>query len=265
MRYLLLLLLLSVYADNLHAQDTLYKMDGSRTVVNILEIKQTVVNYKTYSSPDGPVFVLNKSYISKIVRQNGETISFPGMIATEDTIRNNYSNNPITKFYGRHFFSLNTGDLLSLMVTLNYEYTFKSGKFSLKFPLSTGLYSFSSSPEYYYNERYVPSKTIIGSGIDLYYYPFGQKPVAYFLGPSFEFRIFRNDTYVYDPITYVSVLHKDIGTRYRIFFQNGVLFKVGIHFNLSLNLGLGYSQPDQPNDSRSNIRLRGGLNIGYKF
>jgi len=250
----------------LQAQDTLYKSNGSISPVKILEIKQAQVRYRYSSTPDGPVFVIPKEYIFKIVYSTGETISFSaktsGPVASNDVGQTNDS-----KWKnGRNFLSLNVADLIVGMVTFNYEYTLNSGCLSFKFPINTGFHSFNQDyNDTYYSEGYLPKMTIIGSGISLNFYPGGQGQVAYFVGPSFELRAFHGYRTIYYPNTSTYVTKKEIGILYGLLIQNGVLFQAGPHLNLSLNLGLGYGNRSSFGNTNGYFMTRAGANIGYKF
>ncbi len=250
----------------LQAQDTLYKSNGSISPVKILEIKQAQVRYRYSSTPDGPVFVIPKEYIFKIVYSTGETISFSaktsGPVASNDVGQTNDS-----KWKnGRNFLSLNVADLIVGMVTFNYEYTLNSGCLSFKFPINTGFHSFNQDyNDTYYSEGYLPKMTIIGSGISLNFYPGGQGQVAYFVGPSFELRAFHDYRTIYYPNTSTYVTKKEIGILYGLLIQNGVLFQAGPHLNLSLNLGLGYGNRSSFGNTNGYFMTRAGANIGYKF
>ena len=250
----------------LQAQDTLYKSNGSISPVKILEIKQAQVRYRYSSTPDGPVFVIPKEYIFKIVYATGETISFSaktsGPVASNDAGQNNDS-----KWKnGRNFISFDVADLIVGMVTFNYEYTLNSGYLSFKFPITAGFHSFNQDyNDTYYSEGYLPKMTIIGSGINLNFYPGGQGQVAYFVGPSFELRAFHDYRTIYYPYTSTYVTKKEIGILYGLLIQNGVLFQAGPHLNLSLNLGLGYGNRSSFANTYGYFMTRAGANIGYKF
>ncbi|MES2512905.1 MAG: hypothetical protein V4580_02125 [Bacteroidota bacterium] len=59
---------------NAVAQDTIfYKTPGSIVVVLVKEVSQTEVKYKKADMPDGPMYIINKNDIAKIVYKNGYT------------------------------------------------------------------------------------------------------------------------------------------------------------------------------------------------
>ncbi len=66
-----LLLGLILLANIICAQDTLCFKNTQKLVVFIKEISQTEVKYKKLELPDGPMYVVDKSEIAKIVYKNG--------------------------------------------------------------------------------------------------------------------------------------------------------------------------------------------------
>ena len=78
MRYIFYISLLLFGSTILSAQDTLYKTDGSHQIVKIKEVNDDLVKYIPSSIPDGPVYSILKSYVTKIVYESGLIDSFPG-------------------------------------------------------------------------------------------------------------------------------------------------------------------------------------------
>ena len=70
------ILCICLFVSGFHAlaQDTIfYKTQGSSIVVLVKEVSQTEVQYKKIEMPDGPMYIINKSDIAKIVYKNGYT------------------------------------------------------------------------------------------------------------------------------------------------------------------------------------------------
>jgi len=172
----------------LDAQDTLYKTYGSKQIVKIIEVNETQVKYKPASNLNGPGYVINKVDILKIAYETGLIDSFP------KNITKNKIPDPRNIDFGRNFISFNVSDLLFGFLTIGYEYTFKSGKYSLKCPLSFGLNSKSYSGSrgyyggyYYYQGDYHNTYNKFSTGLDFNFHPFGQGKSKFFFGPSFVF------------------------------------------------------------------------------
>lgn len=240
------------------AQDTLYKTDGTKHSIKTVEINETQVKYKLSTNPNGPIYVLNKENIIKIINESG-LIDIFSIKAIKNIVKD-----PRNIDFGRNLISLNVSDFLFNFLTLGYEYTFKSGKYSIKCPLSFGLYSKPKyKPQdywggyYYYQGAYKNAFNKFSTGLDFNFYPFGQGKSKLFLGPSILYGQF-----------YFINLDKEIGTYYDFLFQTGILFQPLKHINFSLNAGIGIGHSNSINFgaySNTGIAARGGLNIGYKF
>jgi len=259
----------------LHAQDTLYKENGSRLVVTIIEIAETQVKYRVANDTANTTYVIHKNEVKKIVHENGMTDLFPkdafykkGAVKKAD---------PRQTDFGRHFFSLTATDLIAPCLTLNYEYIFKSGYFGLRVPLSFALsntqenYFFRFSDEMNSGEH---GRKIFSSGIDFNIYPAGQGTVSYYWGPVFEWGQF--DYYSY--ASYVSSTSENYnkGNFYALLLQNGLLFQLSRHLNISTFGAAGcsmvyikYHHPNYTNHTykytQIGFALRWGIGVGYKF
>jgi hypothetical protein len=282
MRYLLLfLLLLSVSAS---AQDLLQKTDGSRVEVKVLEISDTQVRYKLKSNPTGPTYVISKEDVIQITYESGVTEVIPKQVKrpSEQELPPYKDPDELETNFGHHFISVNLADMLAEALTMGYEYTFKSGDFSLKVPVSLGLgnndmYNNGYGYGYYNNSLgYYNRDKIFSTGLDFYYYPFGQGKAKYFFGPSFEYGQFKSRV-VFNDYNGQQWNESFKGNFRSLLLQNGFLFQPAKHFNISLNLGLGFSNvrinefkvPANTYfnyyDAGARVALRGGLNMGIKF
>lgn len=233
----------------LKAQDILYKVDGSQQVVKIIEIKENSIKYQT--GQNDFTYVISKEKVNKVVFENGKVEEFNKLINID------MYNADLKNEFGKNFLYINTLDLLSGLLTIGYEHTLKSQNFSVRVPLSLGLSKLGSkSNEYNYSEGYYNRYKNFSTGVDFNFYPMGQGKAKYFLGPSFEYGTAFNQNW------------QGRETYYALLFQNGFLFQPTKHFNISLNLGLGYTQSRFKGDysyDEGYLTLRGGLNIGYKF
>lgn len=254
------------------AQDTILKIDGNEQIGKIIEINGTQVKYKSVSNLTGPTYVLSKDNILKISYSNGTIDSFPENKKKLEQI----FIDPRNSDFGRNFISLNLFDLLNDVFTLSYEYTFNSGDFSIKIPLSFGfislgladstteynsIYSDNGSDNDYYNKN-----KLFSTGLDFYCYPSGQGLVKYFTGVSLEFGLIKTLSVQYNSLPPYSTYFQKENSRYMaLLFQNGVLFQPGKHINISINAGIGYSRLEYNDLIDGNIVFRAGLNFGYKF
>ncbi len=265
MAKLLVLVAIVFYSVNLFAQDTLYKTDGSRQLISIIEITQSQVRYKPYNSPDSPPFVILGKYISKIVSADGQITSFQGSRSEADSVRILNTVQQVKAGLGQNIISLNITDVFVGMISANYEHILPSGKLGLKIPLSVGFNTIAGNHLDYSYYKYSPRETIIGSGIDLDFYPGGQRQVSYFVGPSLQLRLFNADYGYYDPVSSFYTTINKTGSFLGFFVQNGVSFQTGSRLNLSLELGLGYAWITETQDPNNGFRANFRTNIGIRF
>jgi hypothetical protein len=71
--------------NTLKSQDLIVKTNGDTISAKLLEVGLNAVSYKRTSSPDGPVFVLDKTEIVLIKYANGEVEHFNNLPATKST------------------------------------------------------------------------------------------------------------------------------------------------------------------------------------
>ncbi len=259
------LVLFLLISHVLHGQDTLLRKDGTKQIVKILEVNEAQVKYKAIANLSGPTYVISKDALAKIVYENGSFDVFQerksgNMIPSRNE-------DPISTDFGRNFMSLNIPDLVFGSLTFCYERTSKSGDFSFKIPLSLGLISLGLADRNYNDDKgYYGRSKIYSTGLDFYFYPSGQGTAKFFFGPSFEYGRFNHGSYTYfstpNPPYYYSYFENRKENYYAFLLQNGVLFQPLKHFNISINAGLGYSHSST---DRSDLVVRGGLNIGYKY
>lgn len=77
-----ILLLLSLIAVDVHAQDIIVKKDGNTVVSKVLEVNTSEVKYKKFSNLDGPTYIISKAELLSINYENGDRDVF------EDTAPN---------------------------------------------------------------------------------------------------------------------------------------------------------------------------------
>jgi hypothetical protein len=68
------LFLLSLFlSPSIFSQDTIFFKSKDKIVVFVKEISQTEIQYKKFELPDGPMYVVDKNVIDKIIYKNGYT------------------------------------------------------------------------------------------------------------------------------------------------------------------------------------------------
>ena len=269
----------------LFAQDTIIQLNNTKIIAKIIEVNPKVIKYKNATNPEGPVYTIDKRDVSVINYSNGtsDIFSLKPVKIIDPAVK------PHGKYtdFGQNFFYLRPTDLFFGFISGGYEYTLKSGSFSIKMPLSFGLISMGladSVYDYEYwngefdrsNSYYNPYKTF-SVGLDFNYYPTGQGMVRFFFGPALEYGKYHYQVFsqIQTP-PYTQFIEKRLGSYSSFMMNGGVLFQPTKHFNLSMNIGTGmYMTRRQvyPNGSSGfgyldpsySIAIEGGLNVGYRF
>ncbi len=277
MRIILSFVLILFASDILYAQDTLYKADGSTHLVKIIEINETQVKFKKADNLTGPLYVLDKNAVVKIIYQNGQTELYSNLNWTRPL--NAHKIDTFSRDFGRHFVSINLADFLFDCITVGYEYFFKSGYYSIKIPLSTGYYGLglktvTPSGNYYGERGYYEEAKTFSTGIEAYFYPTGQGRIRTFLGPSLHYGQFNfwDNNQTSGP--YSNSYSKGKASFYSGTLVFGMLFQASKSFNFSLHLAGGITQSHIDIDavsyrssvlSSNELLLQAGFNVGYRF
>ena len=77
MKTVCLFLMSIIFTSKVFSQDTMYTREGSLIPGKVVEISDTKIKYKKSSYLEGPLYVINKSTISKIEYKNGVKEVFP--------------------------------------------------------------------------------------------------------------------------------------------------------------------------------------------
>jgi hypothetical protein len=80
MKKIILSLLVILFASQLFSQDKIYKLKGPVINAKVIEIGTDEIKYRLYDSPDGPIYVVDKSTLNRIEFADGRiekyTISY---------------------------------------------------------------------------------------------------------------------------------------------------------------------------------------------
>jgi hypothetical protein len=263
MRSVLAISCFILFACSSQAQDTLYRVDGTIQLVNIISMDGSKIKYRAHSTGDSIVYNLSTHTVLKVVAESGAVKTLNTLKSGALTASN--AVDPRIKDFGRDLFSINLLDLKFNVLTLGYEHTAKNGKFSVKIPFSFGLSKTNSS----FKHGYYNGNKSYSSGIDFYLYPNGQGSNRFYYGPSYEFG--AGDVLIQ---SYSAGVNKTKSKFNALLLQCGVLFQPDKHINLALSAGAGYAWHDISHDglygnsyyyNPSQFVLRGGIHIGYKF
>ena len=133
----------------------------------------------------------------------------------------------------RNFVFINILDLIYPNLSISYELINRTGELGFKIPLSIGLVS-----DYDYKNSIIRNKVVsAGLGINLYY--IRRSRIRCYIGPFFEFVVFKYGNYYGDDAIYSTDYEPITGYYYAIKINNGILFKILKNLYLSHELGLG--------------------------
>lgn len=211
----LLSILLLVFVSNLFAQDTIVFNKNITEEVKILEIGSKTIKYKRTNFLDGPVYIVEKINVKKIILSNGEVEEYT----------------PIDIYGTKNRFSFVLTSLLSARYTFMYERLFLNGKLGVQIPLVLSAESYNMALDFV--DNYADYEHIFASGINLNFYPQGQQKFSYYLGGTFRSGLVEG--YGYDWWGRGNVNR----TFYGVYFTNGILLNTGKHVALSSYFSIG--------------------------
>lgn len=230
------LLLISVFGNS---QDKIHLWDGDSLSVKVTENSKSKITYKKFDNLSGPSYVLNKSQISKIIYENGETETYKRTAAptveNESGTKDRDFNDDFdrikeksTRFNKkRHLLGFNYGQMIILNMEFSYEVILtKSGFIGLKIPFNVGMNL---------KNQYLKKNNLISTGIHVNAYPMGQGKVAYFTGPAIRYYYMADNPNYHNAVSPLIEKAHYIG----FYMNNGVLFQASSFLNFSLGLGLG--------------------------
>jgi hypothetical protein len=250
----------------LFAQDTIYKMNHEKVMAKIREINPTQIKYVPSEYPNGPVYVINKTDVEKIVFSDGH-VEYYHEAKDEEVLLIH----PL-------FVGLNSFDLMFGFITPVGEYYFPKNGVSIKANVSLGLNGIKGSavPNDNYGSEYTyyNKDKIISTGLGIVFYPGHMKhTVNYFTGFSFEFgRMITKRQYYggYPYYTYWQT-HNDywLGTG----ISNGIVIKLSDRVDLGLCATLGMSVKTEKYEYNGDDIInthyqemgRLDINLGYRF
>ena len=231
---IILTLILGISFIKSYSQDKLFKPDGTKLEVKVLEVNQTEIKYKKWSNQVGPTYTINKNEVMMILYQNGEN----EVINPSSTIPNN---NTLQKEneYGQNMFSINPIHLIFGNITITYEHFNKEGNCSVKFPVSFG-YKYAN----------------FNFGTEIKLFPSKDGNARYFLGPVIKgglFPLVDNYDRVYN-YAYSSIL-----------FINGGSFQPTKGFNITIDGGIGPGYITDGSKKGFFLDYQIGLSLGVRF
>ncbi|MCA6362862.1 MAG: hypothetical protein IM638_07465 [Bacteroidetes bacterium] len=259
------------------AQDTLYRTNGEKMIIQVTEVSASEIKYKKGDNGSGPVYVIKTAEVRKVVYADGHSDVFVAPKSqSQRPASSSSSRAPSTRnmlpdsngFKRKHLIGLNVTDLLPGIISLSYEVNVFKDNVSLRFPLSFGLSGLSGLqpdnigyPDFYYYNR----NKVFSSGFDLRYYPSGQNFSSYFVGLTWEYGQVNYTRPIFGPFP-----QPGAGELTRTWFSsvgvvNGVLIQPSQNLNVSLFCSLGTQVTGLDDVSGYRAMLRGGIVLGWRY
>lgn len=219
---------------------------GEEIQANIVRITKSKITYKKYSNADGPEYEIDKKTVKSILFKNGDLESFE-------------NSNTLPFQVKKNVVSFNYGDFVASRFAFSYERLMNKGKLGLKIPFGV---SYQNS-NYYNNER-----LIYYTGLDVKFYPLGQKKLTYSLGigsrvgviNDYYYYPYYNEPY-YDYYYYPSYNKKRLSAGF--YMNNGLTLHIIENLSISGQVGLGLRDIEGP--SWAAFNAVGELNVSIRF
>ncbi len=93
MKTIAIILILTGMLQTINAQDIIYRLDGSNTEGKVIKVSETTIKYIPEEKPEGTIYFISRSKVSKIVYSNGYTQQI-----SEQESEVNYSGNNSKKW-----------------------------------------------------------------------------------------------------------------------------------------------------------------------
>ncbi|HEY0030036.1 MAG TPA: hypothetical protein VGC65_04710 [Bacteroidia bacterium] len=267
-------LLLFMLALSCSAQDTIYKITGAKIIVNVTEINSSAVKYKFYNAES--TGELLKSEIAYIVYANGlkEMYNMSAAPLKKSVAITEIEPEKKPEKMHRNILAINCFDILFTNFSFSYERISKTGKYSLKIPLSFGLGGKPNMNNYesgYFNSYYLQNR-IYGGGLEFNIYPFAQSRHTFYIGLSAvagNFNYFITTPAVYDPATGYyypqAPAEKHVGLHYAGMLHIGGYIGLSENLLLGGKLGLGYKHEETILTDYTTPKAQLDLNLAYRF
>jgi hypothetical protein len=255
----LLILLAFLTAGSIKAQDTLYMVDGTIRIVQIIEVSQSTVKYLLLDNPDGPTVILHNQEIAQIKYMDGRIDSFLEIRKPADSTSELLKE----KLTRKNLFSLHLLDLFTGSIAVNYERLSTSGKWGWKIPVSV---AYRKWPDYAETKVFSLRNFLLNSsqrvnfsaGFAINYYPNYLEPEK----PNFFWGItvlFGKNKINPDPL-----MEEGTGDLTDIFFYYGLIaghkYRISDNIDISLQSGLGIAR-----NYNNNPLVHTEINLCYKF
>lgn len=251
----LLIVILFISPAFIFGQDMIYTLKGDAIEAKVNEVGKKEIVYKKFSNIKGPDYKMNIIEINRIVYESGAVDVFNEIKSNSGST---FKVSPSD--LGNNHIYLNVVDILFQNVTLGYERIVgEQRKLGIRIPVSFSLYGNSL------NDIFFNSYNVFYSGVDLNFYPFGQRQASFFIGPSLRSGLARFRYEIYDDFNYSSVITSSAYAS--ILFQGGFTWNPVKELTITSSLGLGSRRyfDASPNNRNTVTTASFWFAFGYRF
>ena len=226
-----------------NAQDKLTFKTDEVIQAKIIRITKSKITYKKHSNVAGPEYEVDKKTVKNIEFENGDVESF-------------VNSNSLPFEVKKSIISFNYGDFSANRFSFSYERLLNNGKLGIKVPFGVTY----QNPDYYNNNR-----MLYYSGVDLNFYPLGQKKLTYSVGIGSRVGVI-NDYYYYSDFyngAYYPYSHNQKRLAAGFYMNNGLTLHIIENMSISGMFGLGLRDIEGRNWAQ--FSAVGELNVSIRF
>ncbi|MDC0338171.1 hypothetical protein OAN33_01410 [Flavobacteriales bacterium] len=226
-----------------NAQDKLTFKTDEVIQAKIIRITKSKITYKKHSNVAGPEYEVDKKIVKTIAFENGDVESF-------------VNSNSLPFEVKKSIISFNYGDFLANRFSFSYERLLNDGKLGIKIPFGVSY----DNPESYNNNR-----MLYYSGLDLKFYPLGQRRLTYSVGFGSRVGVVNDYYYPYYDPYYDYYYYPEIKKRLAagFYMNNGLTLHIVENMSISGMFGLGLRDIEGPNWAQ--FSAVGELNVSVRF
>lgn len=267
-------LIFSFFSLLVFSQDTIYNINGTKTLGKVKEVSTRNVSY-TIGNTKINTPLSEVAYISYSTGQRDEFNMHLLKRTVSDTPAPAIKEHP-----KKNIVAINVFEMAFINFSCSYERILNSGLIGLKIPLSVGMGGKPKEDQYNTNNygsiTYLYNK-IIGSGLELNYYPVGQNRHTFYVGLSGVIGSFKYFQYVYDTVAsfnngygpYYSYPLKEkrsnTGVHYAGMIHMGGYLGITENLLIGGKFGVGYKREETIYVDYTHPKLQLDINLAFRF
>lgn len=289
------LILVFLSGEKLFSQlDSIIFVNGAKATINLLAEYPNYITYTIYNDTSKTVFKIKKTEIKKLYLNSSNTSNTSKQTVKQKSnnqhqiLSKNIHENILLDKFSSNFIGFNMTQVLFTTLSINYQHIFANGVLGFKVyggqnlepkDLKVSVNEIEKTISYNFFNTLLPVSRRTTIGLDLNYFPFNQRKVTYFVGPSLQVGIFNaysltniqtqiNPPFPQQPYYTSSVIKSTIKDvkNISLIINNGFLFRASPYFFAECSAGFGIQQLNfgaygQIICARASLQI----NVGYSF